>query len=254
MKEKMLVWKEKIRGVLQEKGMYVVVFLSLAVIGTAAALTAQPQPQSPSAALATPAPAPEKTPLAAPVAMQSDERLEEKYAFLTPAPTPTAAPTPTSIPDFTEKPKKDKAAERKSEETRKAVAPVKGQVIWQFARDELIYSVTLKQWMTHQGADLAAALDTEVRCFMSGTVEDVFSDDAFGVTVSVVHDNNLKSVYANLREAPPVKAGARLKAGDVVGYVGDTALSECESPGHLHFEVWKDGKAVDPAEYCLFES
>lgn len=247
MKEKTLVWKEKIQEFLREKGMYVVVFLSLAAIGAAAALTAQPRESAePSPAAATPEPV-------APVAQSMDERLEERTAFLTPAPTPSPSPTPTLVPDFTEKPAKKPSA-LKTESPRKAVSPVKGEVIWQFAQDELIYSVTLDQWMTHQGADVSSALDSEVHCILSGIVEDVFSDDAFGVTVAVAHDNGLKSIYANLREEPPVKAGSRLNAGDVLGYVGASALSECDSPSHLHFEVWENGKAVDPAGICLFES
>lgn len=253
MKEKTLIWKEKLQSFLQEKGMYVVVFASLAIIGTAAALGTEPKGEAgkPAASLETPAPL--STESAAPVAERLDERLEEKLAFLTPAPTPTAKPTPTLVPDFTQKPEA-KSGARKTNEPRKAVSPVKGQVIWQFAQDELIYSVTLQQWMTHQGADISAALESEVHCILDGTVQDVFSDDAFGVTVVVVHEGELKSVYANLMEDPPVKAGSKLKAGATLGYVGNSALSECESASHLHLEIWKGGKAVDPAEYCLFES
>ena len=64
----------------------------------------------------------------------------------------------------------------------------------------------------------------------------------------------LVSVYANLRENVPVKAGDKLRAGDSLGRVGDSAISECGSPSHLHFEIHKDGKPVNPEDYCLFES
>lgn len=262
MKEKTLLWKEKARGFLREKGVYVVVFASLGAIALTAALTmgaegevgestTQAEGMAQQAA-PTESEAPQQSPApAAAVAAQADERLEDRTAFLTPV--PTIAPTPTLIPDFSPAPAAELNEARRSEApARKAVSPVSGPVIWQFARDELIYSSTLDQWMTHLGADIAAALDTPVRAIYGGVVADVFADDAFGVTVVVEHEDGLKSVYANLREAPPVQAGARVEAGDTLGYVGDTALSECEAQSHLHFEIWKNGEAENPEEHCLF--
>ena len=48
---------------------------------------------------------------------------------------------------------------------------------------------------------------------------------------------------------PTVKAGDSVKAGDVIGAVGDTAILESADKPHLHFQVFKDGTPVDPADF-----
>ncbi|MDO5111329.1 MAG: M23 family metallopeptidase [Clostridia bacterium] len=237
---------KRTRVFLQEKGVYVVVCLSLLAVGAAAYFSAVPMKKEPVP----------PTQSAAPVSQSTDERLSSLTAaspksfapVITPVPTPS--PTPSPVPDFTQKPKATKAPEK----PRKAASPVKGSVIWQFAADELIYSATLDQWMTHHGVDVSAALESEVHAMYAGTVEDVFTDDALGVSVSVAHRDGLRSIYANLQADPPVKAGDLVNAGDTVGFVGDTARSECEAPSHLHFEVWTGDKPVNPEDYCLFAS
>ena len=133
----------------------------------------------------------------------------------------------------------------------KASPPVRGEIIWGYAVDSLLYSRTLDQWMTHRGIDISAPKGTEVRCPWAGTVEEVYEDDALGYTVKMAHSGGICSYYSNLRSDCPVKEGALLNAGAVIGYVGDTAISECSDPSHLHFEVTKDGEPVDPEEYVI---
>ena len=128
-------------------------------------------------------------------------------------------------------------------------APLKGKVQWRFAVDELIYSRTLDHWTTHRGIDISCAKGAEVHCPWNGKVEEIYEDDSLGITVRVSHSDGLESLYSNLRTGCPVKAGQRLNAGDLIGYVGETAVAECGDGAHLHFEVRKDGKSVDPAEY-----
>ncbi|MPM74707.1 hypothetical protein SDC9_121696 [bioreactor metagenome] len=67
--------------------------------------------------------------------------------------------------------------------------------------------------------------------------------------VVIAHDNGLKTVYANLKEDIPVKEGKLVSAGTVIGTVDKSAPSECADESHLHFEVYKDNKAVDPSKY-----
>ena len=173
-------------------------------------------------------------PTDAPVAYSNDERLNEAArtpVLPLPTPSPSPSPTPSPIPDFTQAPRPTKAPART-----KASPPVSGEIIWGFAVDSLLYSRTLNQWMTHAGVDVASPKGTEVHAVFAGTVEAVYEDDALGVTIEV------KS-----------KDGMRLNAGDPIGTIGDTAISECGDKSHLHFELYLDGKAVDPAEYVLFE-
>ena len=130
---------------------------------------------------------------------------------------------------------------------KKASAPVSGQVIWGFAADKLIYSKTLDQWTTHLGVDIGCPEGTAVKCVLGGTVEKVYTDDTLGVTVIGSHSSDRKTLYANLNETVPVKAGDKVNAGTVLGTVGKSALCECALESHLHFAFYVNGKAVDPA-------
>ena len=121
-----------------------------------------------------------------------------------------------------------------------------GKVIWGYAADKLIYSKTLDQWTTHKAVDIACPQGTAVKCVLGGTVERVYTDDQLGVTVIVKHSSDRKTLYANLSETVPVKAGDKVNAGTVLGTVGKTAISECALESHLHFAFFVKGKAVDP--------
>lgn len=232
-------YKEKTMAFLRDKGLYVVALLCLLVVGGAALFAYAPGRQQEA----------EPTPTPAQVSSSTDERLDEAAkATPTPAPTPSPSPSPTpaATPEASEAP-----APTKKPEPKKQSAPVKGTLQWGFAADELVYSSTLQQWMTHSGIDIAAAKGSEVYAVWGGTVDAVYEDDALGVIVEVSHSDGLRSIYANLAENPPVEEGQRLNANALVGKVGNTALSECADPSHLHFEVYKDGKAVDPLDYIL---
>lgn len=127
--------------------------------------------------------------------------------------------------------------------------PIEGDVIATFSQDTLSYSQTMADWRTHEGLDIAAEMDALVSATQDGTVTAVYEDDYLGNVVVVSHSGDLATLYANLTETPAVAVGDRVTAGQTLGQVGDTALSETAEPSHLHFEVFENGDAVDPMEY-----
>ena len=129
------------------------------------------------------------------------------------------------------------------------VKPLIGETVAAFAMDELQYSETMGDWRTHDGVDLAAELGTQVCAASAGTVLDVRDDDLMGTTVIISHDDGCDTVYANLQATPTVETGDYVTAGQVIGSVGRTALSEAAEPPHLHFGVLKDGEFINPSEY-----
>lgn len=229
--------REKSAAFLRGKGYYIALTACIAVVGAAAAVAFLPAEEE-----EAPSPAPSD----APVAYSNDERLSE--ALKTPVPTPALTPAPTPMPDFTAAPEKTPAPQRT-----KAAPPLRGEIIWGYAVDSLLYSRTLDQWMTHPGVDVASPKGTKVHAVYAGTVEGVYHDDAFGVTVEVLSQDGITAVYANLKEDVPLREGAKVNAGDLIGYVGDTAVSECGEKSHLHFGLYVKGKSVDPADYVLFD-
>ena len=129
---------------------------------------------------------------------------------------------------------------------------MKGEILWNYAMDQLLYSRTLDQWTTHAGVDIAAETGTEVRAVFSGTVAAVYTDDALGQVVTIEHTNGRLSLYGNLDTSVPVEEGQKVNEGDVIGLVGGTALSECGEAPHLHFGFFVNERPVDPAEHCSF--
>ena len=139
------------------------------------------------------------------------------------------------------------AAETAAEQT--AVWPLEGAVQRDYSLDRLQYDKTMADWRTHDGVDLAAEVGTKVAAIRSGTVQNVYADDLYGTTVVIDHGNGLVVTYANLEKVPTVYAGDTVKAGDVIGSVGDTATCESAQESHLHLSARLNEKSVSPLEY-----
>ncbi len=97
----------------------------------------------------------------------------------------------------------------------------------------------------HPGFDLAAKTGTPVSAAAAGTVVSAGPAGTYGNLVTVRHDNGVETRYAHL-SATTVKAGDRVDQGQQIGNVGTTGYS---TGPHLHFEVRKDGQAIDPAPF-----
>jgi murein DD-endopeptidase MepM/ murein hydrolase activator NlpD len=94
----------------------------------------------------------------------------------------------------------------------------------------------------HNGVDLAVPSGTPVACAMDGTVADIGYNNAFGNYVIVTHADGYQTWYAHLSKTS-VKKGQRITQGQRVGLSGNSGFS---TGPHLHFAVFKNGKAVDP--------
>ena len=69
----------------------------------------------------------------------------------------------------------------------------------------------------------------------------------YGNFIKLVHADGVSSGYGHLSRFA-VRAGERVSRGEVIGYVGSTGLS---TGPHLHWEVWKNGKTVNPRSISL---
>jgi len=127
--------------------------------------------------------------------------------------------------------------------------PADGKIIVDFALDHLQYSRTLKEWTTHPGIDIESPLGSQVRAALDGVVESIEEDSLMGIIITIDHGNGLKTRYANLSTKDMVRPSQQVKKGQVISGVGRTAISEILDPPHVHFEVLKDGKNVDPKNY-----
>ena len=130
------------------------------------------------------------------------------------------------------------------------ISPIENtEVIREYARDSLVYSETLKEWITHLGIDLKADKATVVKAAEDGTVKAIKNDPRYGLTIIIEHNKNYQTLYANLLTTEFVSEGEKVKKGQTIGTVGDTATFEIADEPHLHFEMLKDGEYVDPKMY-----
>lgn len=127
--------------------------------------------------------------------------------------------------------------------------PVEGEIVKEFAKDNLLYSATLQEWTVHTGVDISAEKTTVVKAAEAGTVKSIKNDPRYGLTIVVEHANGFETVYSNLLSSEFVVEGEKVEKGQSLGTVGNTATFEIADESHLHFEILKDSIQVDPSIY-----
>ena len=141
----------------------------------------------------------------------------------------------------------NKVTEEKKEVT--FVKPTDGEIICEFAKDNLIYSETLKEWVTHTAIDIKADKTSVIKASADGIIKSIVNDPRYGLTVVIEHDDGYETVYSNLLTAEFVVEGEEVTQGQTIGTAGNTASFESAMESHLHFELLKDGEYLDPSIY-----
>ncbi len=96
----------------------------------------------------------------------------------------------------------------------------------------------------HTGVDYAAPTGTPVKTIGDGVVTSVKYEGAGGNTVRIKHNSVYSTAYLHLSKyAKGLKAGQRVRQGEIIGYVGSTGRS---TGPHLDFRVWKNGSPINP--------
>ena len=129
------------------------------------------------------------------------------------------------------------------------VKPVEGDIMKEYAKENLLFSETLQEWVIHTGIDIKADKTTVVKSAEAGTVKSIKNDPRYGLTIVVEHDNGFQTVYSNLLTSEFVVEGEKVEKEQSLGTVGNTAAFESSDEPHLHFEILKDNVQVDPSIY-----
>lgn len=96
----------------------------------------------------------------------------------------------------------------------------------------------------HKGVDWAAPVGTPIMAAFDGEISFQGDGGSYGNLVKITHANGRETRYAHMqRFAMASGVGTKVKAGDVIGYIGTTGLS---TGPHLHFELYQNGEAIDP--------
>lgn len=131
--------------------------------------------------------------------------------------------------------------------------PIEGEISKEYAKDNLVYSETLKEWTTHLGIDIKAERASVVKASADGTVKYIKNDPRYGLTIIIEHSNGFETRYCNLLTTEFVSEGEEVKAGQTIGTVGDSAVYEIVDESHLHFEILKNGENLNPSDYVKFD-
>ena len=156
----------------------------------------------------------------------------------TPAPTPDETPTGNvpnppvqTVPELT--------------------LPTNGKLAKAHDADVQVFSQTLQDYRVHLGIDIATAADAEVFAAADGTVKKIWEDPMMGWSVAISHSGDCITVYKNLAKdlAGGIAEGSSVRAGQLIGSVGDSAMIEIAEEPHLHMEMTVKGLQVNPLEY-----
>ncbi len=95
---------------------------------------------------------------------------------------------------------------------------------------------------SHPGMDIAVPMDTPIRAAGGGVVAQTGFDPEYGLFAIINHPDGYQTLYGHASRIV-VQAGDSVEAGQVIGLSGSTGRS---TGPHLHFEIRRDGKSIDP--------
>ncbi len=99
----------------------------------------------------------------------------------------------------------------------------------------------------HRGVDFRVARGTPIKATAAGKVVQANRMRGFGRVIKIRHSDDTETVFAHLDKIK-VRRGQQVQRGDVIGEVGSSGRS---TSSHLHYEVRRNGKAVDPLDYII---
>lgn len=126
-----------------------------------------------------------------------------------------------------------------------------GTMTTAFTADSVIFNKTLQAYTGHMGVDFVGDGDSKVLCAYDGTIESITAEYLYGTTITVKHENGLKTVYNSIDADENLKEGQSVKKGDVLGVASDNNKQEYKDGAHLHFEVYENGTRINPEKYLI---
>jgi len=102
---------------------------------------------------------------------------------------------------------------------------------------------------SHYGTDIVSGPNDVIKSVLDGTVIMAVWTLETGYVIQIQHENNLISVYKHNAELLK-KVGSRVEAGEPIAIVGNSG--ELTTGPHLHFELWFNGRPVNPEDYIVF--
>ncbi len=103
--------------------------------------------------------------------------------------------------------------------------------------------------INHYGTDIVAKTNEVIKSVLDGTVIIATWTIETGYIIQIQHENNLISIYKHNSELLK-RVGNHVEAGEVIAIIGNSG--EFSTGPHLHFELWNNGRPVNPENYIVF--
>ncbi len=126
-------------------------------------------------------------------------------------------------------------------------------IIKDYNDSQLVWNATLNQYATHVGVDFTSS-DLNVYASAKGTVKEVGHNNLDGHYIVLVHDNGYVTKYYSLEDTGDLKVGSVINQGALIGKMSTSQGSESLDGAHLHFEMWRDGEAINPLEVIVLDN
>jgi len=139
--------------------------------------------------------------------------------------------------------------QRKRQACTPSIRPVKLETITAIGTFGMRVQPMLKIYRMHKGVDLCSPKNTEIFASAEGTVVANKFNKGLGNYIKIKHGYGYVTVYGHL-EKSLVRIGQQVKKGEKIALMGTTGISETD---HLHYEIYKNGKEVNPFKYYYNE-
>ena len=126
------------------------------------------------------------------------------------------------------------------------------RLVKDFSNTELQNNETLNQWEAHLYIDLVSD-NPDVYSVLDGTVAEIKTPYLDGHTIIINHTDGFQSIYSSLNADISLKVGDKVKAGEKIGVIDNTANGELNTGKHLHFALKLNNNFVNPNDYLDLE-
>lgn len=126
-----------------------------------------------------------------------------------------------------------------------SIMPTAGWLTSQFSKSR--FHPILHTARAHEGVDVVAPMGAPIVAPAAGRVIKAGREQGYGLMVKIDHGNGLVSVYAHAKRLV-VSVGQRVVRGQMIATVGNSGLA---TGPHLHYELWRNGKPVDPLTFVM---
>ena len=125
--------------------------------------------------------------------------------------------------------------------------PCEGKFITAFSGEDLVFSKTLKEWIVHNGVDISVKEGEIIKSICDGEVISIKYDYRYGNVIEIKKDEYMIK-YACIEPLESLKIGDEIEVGQQIATVSDDMGFELDNGAHLHLEIIKDNKQINPSD------